>query len=179
MQDRRKAIGIWTSIIALLAVGCAVTNAPEGWRPSPRAMQTDTHGGWIYVKCASASERKAELGGELIAIGKDSIYVANETLHSVAISSVKSAQLGAYNPHTNEMAGLVFLGTLSSVSNGILLVFTAPLWIIGGSMATRARSFEPILEYPGRALSSFAPFARFPQGLPAGLDRSRITWNRS
>lgn len=171
MQDTRKLFRISVLCVSLCVAGCAVTHEPEGWLANPQAMQTDTYGGWVRVKLNSASKEKAELRGELIAIGKDSMYVANETFHSIAIFSIKSAQLAAYEPHTEEMGGLFILGTLSSISNGVFLLITAPMWIIGGSLTTRARSFEPIVRYPARELSRFAPFARFPQGLPAGIDR--------
>lgn len=174
MQGTRRQFSVSVLFICLCVAGCAVTHEPEGWLPSPQAMQTDTHGGWVHVKCNSASKEKAEIGGELIAIGKDSMYIANETFHSIAIFSIKSAQLVAYEPHTEEMGGLVFLGTLSSISDGLFLLFTAPMWIIGGSITTSARSYEPIVEYPRRELSRFAPFARFPQGLPAGIDRNQM-----
>jgi hypothetical protein len=46
--------------------------------------------------------------------------------------------------------------------------------MIGGSIATGSRSFEPIIDYPKKDLSRFLPFARYPQGLPDGIDRSQI-----
>jgi hypothetical protein len=72
------------------------------------------------------------------------------------------------------MGGLVLLGTLSTISNGAFLLFTAPMWIIGGSIATGARSFEPIVDYPKRDWGHLAPFARYPQGMPRGIDRKQI-----
>jgi len=174
MQGTRRLFRISVLFMSLCVAGCAVTHEPEGWLANPGAMQTDTYGGWVQVKLNFASEEKAELGGELIAIGKDSMYIANETFHSIAIFSIKSAQLVAYEPHTEEMGGLFILGTLSSISNGVFLLITAPMWIMGGSLTTRARSYEPIVEYPKKELSRFAPFARFPQGLPAVVDRNQM-----
>jgi hypothetical protein len=175
MQGSRRVIGILASIMSLFAAGCAVTHEPDDWLASPEAMQTDTHGGWIDLKYRSAPNKKTALGGELIAIGTDSIYVANETFHSVAISSINSAQLVAYESNAGAMGFMVFAGALSSISNGWFFGITIPMWIIGGGITTSQRSYEPIVEYPGRSMSRFAPYARFPQGLPPGLDRNRIT----
>jgi hypothetical protein len=48
------------------------------------------------------------------------------------------------------------------------------MWIIGGSIAATSRSFDPVVDYPSKPLIDFAPFARYPQGLPPGLDRGAI-----
>lgn len=174
MRDLKKTHSILLLFSSLLVVSCATTHAPRGWLASSSNMQTDVYGGWIEVEYYSASEEKAQLAGELIAISADSIFIANETFHAIAVSSVESARLVAYKSNAEWMGGLVFLGTLSTISNGRFLIFTAPMWIIGGSIASCVRSFEPIVDYPKQELSRFVPFARYPQGLPAGVDRNQI-----
>ncbi len=154
----------------LIFVGCAARYSPPGWLDSPREIQTGPYGGWLHVKTTA----KTETSGELIAIGRDSIFVANETLHAFALIDIESARLEAYGPDIALMGGWLVLGTLSSASNGWLCVFTGPMWILGGGTATILRSYEPILEYPDQELSSLLPFARFPQGLPTGIDRRSI-----
>jgi hypothetical protein len=49
-----------------------------------------------------------------------------------------------------------------------------PMWLKGGPIVASNRSYEPIIDYPEKPLKEFAPFARFPQGLPPGLDRGMI-----
>jgi len=93
---------------------------------------------------------------------------------AIALSDVQSARLAAYNANADRMGALVTLGTLSTISNGFYLVFTAPLWMIGGSVAAGRRSHEPILDYPEAKFQNFAPYARYPQGLPPGIDRRKI-----
>ena len=65
-------------------------------------------------------------------------------------------------------------GSLLTISNGLLLVFTFPLWLIGGTVASVSRSYDPVFTYPGTPLTEFAPYARYPQGLPPDLDRGTI-----
>ncbi len=174
MQNNNKTLTMFMLFFSLLVVNCATTHAPRGWLASASAIRTDTYGAWINVEYDSVSKEKAQLGGELIAISKDSIYIANETFYIIALSSIKSARLVTYKSNAEVIGGLVLLGTLSTISHGWFLIFTAPMWIIGGSIASGVRSFEPIVDYPKQELSRFVPFARYPQGLPAGIDRNQI-----
>jgi hypothetical protein len=166
-------VSIALLILSLLAVGCAARYSPRGYLEEPRKTQKDTFGGWVRLKIAEKDIRT--ISGELIALSSDSIFVANETFHALALSNIKSARLEAYNSQAGHMGALVGLGTLLTVSNGIGLLFTAPMWILGGGTATIFQSYEPIIEYPEQELDRLQPFARYPQGLPPGIDRSRIT----
>ena len=157
--------------LSLSVFGCAVTHAPRGWLESPNALKTDAYGGWIYIK----TNTEEYLAGELIAISSDSMFVANETFHAIARADIRSARLTAYKSNARLMGASVPLGTLLTVSNGAGLLFTAPMWIIGGTTAAIIRSHEPIIDYPDQGLNRFMPFARYPQGLPLRIDRKQIT----
>jgi hypothetical protein len=181
LRNRNRIVGISAFSLCLLAVGCAVTHTPQGWLSSPRAAQTDAYGGWVNVKYRPAPEisaKYARMEGELIAIGTDSMYVANDRFHGIAVSSIKSARLVTYKSNAGEMGVLVFLGTLSTISNGWFLGFTAPMWMIGGGITSSKLSYDAIVDYPNKELSRFAPYARYPQGLPSVIDRSRIKMKR-
>jgi len=173
MRSHNRTCAI-LSLLSCLVWGCAPTNAPRDWLASPEGTPRDVRGGWVKLQYTSAAKAKAQISGELIAISGDSLFIANDALQAIALSNIKSAQLEAYRSNSAGMGGLVFLGTLSTISNGLLLIFTAPVWIIGGSIATSARSFEPIIKYPKQEWSRFSPFARYPQGLPVGLARQQI-----
>ena len=161
---------IFVLFLPVFVLGCATTHAPRGWLENPNDLKTDSHGGWLNLE----TKTKTKLAGELIAISADSIFIVNELFHAIAQSDIRSARLVVYKSYAEGMGGLGFLGTLSTISHGIVLVFTAPLWIIGGSSAAAIRSFEPIIDYPKKELSRFAPFARYPQGLPSGINRNQI-----
>jgi len=61
------------------------------------------------------------------------------------------------------------MGALSTLSNGYLLVFTAPLWMIGGTIAAHSQYHAPIVKTPNEEWERVRPYARFPQGLPPGF----------
>jgi len=170
MPNREKNCKVSVLLMSCLFLSCAATHAPRGWLERPNDSQTDTFGGWLNLE----TKTKRKLAGELIAISNDSIFVVTETFDAVALTEIESARLVAYKSNIEDMSGLVAAGTLSTVTNGLLLVGTAPMWILGGSIATGIRSHEPIIDYPRKELSRFAPFARYPQGLPPGIDRGQI-----
>lgn len=69
-----------------------------------------------------------------------------------------------------KMAVWMFTGMLSTITLGFWLLYTIPVWAITGGIATGSTSREPVVSYPGYPLSSFRLYARFPQGLPPGID---------
>ena len=76
------------------------------------------------------------------------------------------------------MALWTVAGTLSTASHGVALLLSAPAWIIGGSVATTKVSHAPLITYPSRPWSDLARYARFPQGLPIGLDPATLQRKR-
>ena len=148
-------------LLPLLCYSCAATHAPQGWLGSAVNLQNDPYGGWLTVKTTT----KAKLAGEFIAISDDSIFVANETFFAIAKSDIKSARLAVYNSNAGAMGGLTALGTMATLSNGFFLVFTAPLWIIGGSAAAGARSFEPIVDHPKKEWEPLCPICALSAGI--------------
>lgn len=157
------------SAAALLALfaGCASTSAPSDWLDDPELAGLDGFGAWVEVQLETK-----RLSGELIAVSADSLFFADSTIRVVAVQRIASARLVAYDAPA--LVAPVLLGTLSTASHGLLLVFTAPMWIIAGSISAGARTYDPIIDYPEKRLAEFRPYARFPQGLPKGLDRGRI-----
>jgi hypothetical protein len=153
---------------------CATTKVPPHWLREPEEIPYEGYGGWIDVHTFN----KSRIAGEMIAISKDTVFVADIiTLHAVASNDILSARLTTYN--ATDMSGYVLLGTLSTISNGWYLIFSGPLWMIGGSIAARYRLYDPIIDYPQKPLEQFRLFARYPQGLPADLDRDGIKMKTS
>ena len=167
MQNHNYSFKIIVAGLCFLMTNCATTNVPSHWLNEPKFIASDAYGGWIEIKSL-----KNRIAGELIAISKDTVFIANGTIQTVASKDILSARLVIYDAPS--MVGYVFLGTLLTISNGFYLIFTAPMWIIGGSIAAVSRSYDPIIDYPQRPLEDFMPFARYPQGLPSGLDRNAI-----
>lgn len=167
---------IFLICIIFIASGCAsIYTPPRKWLEQPVKLQTNTYGGWIIIE----SRDDRWFTGELIAVSTDSIFIASERLLSIAKSDVTSARLIAYKSNSGMMGTLVLLGTLSTYFNGIFIVYTFPMWIIGGSIILIRRLCEPIIDYPKHKWDSFAKFARYPQGLPIDIDRSQIRIKRN
>lgn len=154
---------------ALLAAGCATNTAPPGFLPSPDEAQTEAYGGWIELRSA-AGGRNDRVDGELMAVTEDSVWVLGDSGAVVLpTAAVREGKLTAYRSGTGAVAGWTFLGVLSTVSNGVFLLGTAPLWIITGTVAGTRQSHIPERDVAPRAWSQLAPFARFPHGMPAGV----------
>jgi hypothetical protein len=162
------------TILCLLSIHCATTNAPDNWLPEPEASVADPYGGWIDIQ-----PRKGRIiSGELIAVSSDSVYLADSSMYALAKGNILNARVAYYDAGTELAMGAV-LGPFVTLSNGLFLIFTAPMWIIGGPIAASSRSFDPIVDYPKKPLEDFAKYARFPQGIPPDLDRASITMKKA
>jgi len=161
-----------SSVLALVLVvgGCASHTAPERFLPTPEQAQTDGYGGWIELGIRQGN-RRGSVKGELVAVTRDSVWVLGDTgaVVAVATATVHSGKLTGYNSRWGAVAGYTALGVLSTISNGWLLIFTAPTWVITGTVAGANESHAPQRKTPPLDWPDLAVFARFPQGLPAGL----------
>ena len=174
MQSHKKLKIAFLLLPILIYSGCAASNVPDNWLSEPEDMATNTYGGWITVDYSSNLKEEFRISGELIAISNDSVYVLNEIFYAISKNDILSARLVCYESNYGKMAPLVLLGTLSTISNGWFLIFTAPMWIIGGTISTATRSHAPIINFPQTDFDEFVPYARFPQGLPKGINRNKI-----
>ena len=158
--------------ITLMMNNCASTSAPTGWLPTAEESVTNPRGGWIEIEHMMGTITS----GELISIQEDSIFLfpLSSQLVSIPIDKIKSAKLAKYDSQLSKITQWAGLGTLSTLSHGFGLLFSAPVWIITGLWDGRKNSRSAILEYPDVPLSDFSKFARFPQGIPAALDRSTL-----
>lgn len=170
MNVRNKyAIGLL--LATFMTLHCARTYAPRGWLDDPVTLQTSAYGGWITVHLNDDSM----LSGELIAVGVDSLYIAGNMLLPIALANIRGARLVCYRSDSNQLSIFTVLGMLvTPFANGAFSLFTFPMWFIGGSVATSARSYQPVIEFPEQPWYKFRPFARFPNQLPHQLDRSQI-----
>ncbi|MBI1807349.1 MAG: hypothetical protein HYR76_09900 [Ignavibacteria bacterium] len=168
MQNHNILYSIATVMICAFLTSCASTRAPSGWLPDADQARSSMFGGWVEIK-----SRQGQIWGELIAVSDDTVFVADTTLRAITSTEILSARLVTYDG--GGLMGLsVLLGTLSTISNGGFLILTAPMWLIGGSIAATSRSYDPIIDYPAKPLKQFVPFARYPQGLPPNIDRTTV-----
>jgi hypothetical protein len=64
------------------------------------------------------------------------------------------------------------LGVMSTFSHGVFLVLTAPVWAGVGAYATSVYTRAPLVMT--LSVEALRPYARFPQGIPPGLDRGTL-----
>jgi hypothetical protein len=160
-------------LLLLTVAACASNPAPRGALPSEENVDRSPYGGWIYVE---RNARQA-VQGELLSARDDSVVVLTEDgAQTVAREAIQYAEVGVFEA---QMAGLTtwtVVGTLSTISNGLFLIFTAPMWIIGGGFSLARVSKQPIYKWnENEPLSSLARFARFPGGMPDNVDRTTLT----
>jgi hypothetical protein len=116
--------------------------------------------------------------GELIAVSDDSVFALTQAaeFRAVAQADVSRAVVASYASQYEMLAAWSMIGTVATVSHGWFAFLTAPVWLIAGPIATAAQSRAP-LEDVAPTRSSWTDvnmYARFPQGLPLGLDRSQL-----
>jgi hypothetical protein len=162
---------------ALLAAACQANPAPKQWLPTPDQAPAWTHGGWIDVVLRDSALRGAASfrAGELLAVSPDSVWVLTEQgAVGVAAADAGRATVIGWDPETYLLTAWTLIGTVSTLSNGAFLLFTAPAWLIGGGLTTAAQSKRPVLRTDRNAWLELRLYARFPQGLPPGLDLTTL-----
>jgi hypothetical protein len=167
----KNGLGVLCLLASSLAWGCARNTAPSGWlSPAPQASR-EAYGGWAMVSDSAG----AQTSGELIAVTRDSVYLLSSVgLTVVSMRTVAKLNVTGYNAQPSAIALWGLAGTLGTISHGFLLIFSAPVWIITSSIAASAHSREPREIYPGVGLDQLRIYARFPQGIPAGVDRAQL-----
>jgi hypothetical protein len=166
--------GRWRASAAILAVsmglGCAGHSAPAGFLPRTAEAGAHTLGGWVDVSVRGGG-RLTRAAGELIAITADTLWVLESTgVTVVPMRNVMGGQLVGYDSDSGMVGVTSVVGVLSTAANGVFLMLTAPMWMIGGSFAAVSQSKVAIDKLPGVDINQAAAFARFPQGIPPGLN---------
>lgn len=156
---------------AVLLFSCSTVKAPRGSVPKREAMATDAYGGWITLSLIN-NENAVE--GEFIAVNSDSLHVmVRDKVQSFATTEISSARVVLFNTDIGRYATWTILGSLATLSNGGLLIFTFPMWLITGIVTGSAESNRiNFYDYPTSDWSELNKFTRFPQGIP---DEVKIT----
>jgi hypothetical protein len=170
-----SALPAWAALLAACcAAGCASRLAPKDWLPLAVDAQSDAHGGWISLEVKGPSATTVHQG-ELLAVSADSIFVLEDsTCFGVPTAQVAEATLMGYDSDKGKLGLWTFAGTLSTASHGWGLILSAPVWLITGITGTAVQSHAPQMKLRSSSWARARAYARFPQGLPDGLDRSSL-----
>ncbi|HYV96951.1 MAG TPA: hypothetical protein VE967_05815 [Gemmatimonadaceae bacterium] len=169
--DRLRRAGL--AAFLLLAAGCTSNPAPNLWLSTPKTQQRDPYGAWIVL----TPSRGPRVTGEFLAADRDSVFVLSmdDSVRAIAFADVKEAQIAYYDASTDELGVWNFAGVLSTLSNGGFLILTAPMWLIGGSIAAANQSQAPMRYlHDAGAWAAVKMFARYPAGVPAGMPRKML-----
>jgi hypothetical protein len=184
--DHRTRLAVAGACLAVAAAGCARSPAPAGAVPRPAGAEADPYGAWIHVERGRGTAparaglqverdgRGPAVAGELLAVDRDTVFVLTQdgAVRGVPLDSVREATIAWYQGHADHLAIWTLLGTVSTISNGWLLILTAPTWLIAGSAASAAESRAPLVRVPARTSWTAARmYARYPAGLPPDLPR--------
>ena len=161
-------------------MSCTTVRTPAGFLPNRKEVQYDSQGGWMaLIYHSSYNSSLIANGGELIAIDKDSVYILSpdENFTIISTNNIEQAALVIYKRDPKGFVIWWILGTLSTISNGLFAIFTAPLWLITGTTVTATEASRPNkLYYPGTPWQEMGKFARFPQGIPEGLNPKELKY---
>lgn len=169
MSPRSARLVLGAACCALVAA-CAGNPAPSGWLPGPEDAPQDPYGAWIVVR----ENDTRETSGELIAVHEDSIFVLTQSgrLAGFAHGEIERARIAYYDAQWGGLVAWTLVGSLATISNGYFALITFPLWLLVGSISAADESRAPLESVSQESeWVEMRTFARFPQGMPQGLDR--------
>jgi hypothetical protein len=118
------------------------------------------------------------VSGELLAVGETEIHVLEDRgTRSIAIADVRSVSVELYPSRGGAMVLWTALGTVSTLSHGLLLIFSAPTWVVVGATTAGVSGLNNDIDIPRDKLPKLWQFARFPAGLPATWSTAAATRN--
>ena len=170
MPRRRDSSRRATALAAMVLLGigaCARSSpAPRSWQRSAGEAARSVHGSWIVVE----TRRGSTVGGELLAVDRDYLHVAvPPDVIRVAVGDLAKVRLVRFEGDIDSKLSLGIVGTLSTLTHGVFLVFSAPIWMISTTVATRTESSAGVYDSSPVDLGVLQQFSRFPQGLPPGF----------
>lgn len=160
---------VWLFLLGGIMTGCVASIGPHGWLPHPKDALCDTYGAWLAVEYTSVGGVSVA-EGEFIALDSASVYILNESgMGIIPIIKIQKATLAAYRE--SGMIGIwALLGTISSASHGYFAGISLPIWLVAGISNASAESSSGIVKSSFINGAEFTKYARFPQGLPEGID---------
>lgn len=169
-----------------LISGCAIVKTPAGFLPRGKKAESNVYGSWMAAICQTPQDsiNQVAIGAELIAIQNDSVYLLSpDTLCVVSIHSIEHATIVTHKYDVGIFAlwtGLALtpnlIGMVATEYAGGFMMIGIPLAVTGliTSLIDAKNSYK--IEYPGDVYSvrEMNKFARFPQGIPVGLNPKNL-----
>lgn len=164
---------IYAVVLIAMVTGCKTISAPKGSVPKRKQLPLDAYGAWFSGR---QSAQKMLVQGELIAIENDSIFILSaDELKGIPAKEIDSAGVIVFNTEENTYAIWTGLLTAASLTTGYFAGLTLPLSLGVGIVTTRDEANRiNSFDFPQNSWPTISKFARFPQGMPPGIDRKSI-----
>jgi hypothetical protein len=165
-----------TLCLGFVLAACSTVDMPRNLPEATEAL-TMANGGWIVITTADSAKHR----GELIALQQDTIFMMEYgALTLIPFTGVSYAKVFLTDyPMASSGGSAVWIvgGVVSSAALGWGAIFAIPLWLIVGGINADVLARDADkgdVMFPPGDLKQFCMFARYPQGLPANVERSRI-----
>lgn len=163
--------------------GCQKPMIPGSYMQKPVDATMGIKGSWIVINTHNDTLPLAEksISGELMAIQSDTVYLLTDSaLMAVNRDMISSAVLYLFNPQSAIAPIIAGVFSMPSVfgaiikEEGAFLILGVPLLITGTIMGLNEGKGN-VMKYPDKyQFNDLTKFARFPQGLPSGLDPEKL-----
>ena len=154
----------------LFLSGCATNWVPDRWLASPEQSQVQGYGGWVTVTF-NAPPKRPPVGGELISVASDQLIILTPSgAVDVSKDGTKRVVVDGYEQDVRPVRRAWLIGSLPSISHGYFAAITVGLWSAAAQAALREAYSYARVTYPAQPWPDLRRYARFPQGLPTGLD---------
>jgi len=166
------------ALVGFALCGCAAQSAQldrsHGFGGTPADVPVDqvpVRGHQVDIEGFSQSARRFSVSGELLAVDANNLWVleATNAITPVSRQEVLEIKIELYDSGSEISVWWTVIGTLSTISHGILLIITGPVWIVSGGTASFGASQANNLYVSADEAGELFQFARFPQGLPPGF----------
>jgi hypothetical protein len=163
-------------LLCALVAACASNPAPRSALPTAAQAARGGKGAWVVVQYKDG----ARLAGELIACSDGQVFIFNPpALVGVPEEQIVEGLVVTQRTAEWSLVAWGIVGTLSTISHGILAIISGPIWI-GTTIASAAyESRQGLYRYPAESWQDLRRWARFPQGLPRGVDAVALVKGRS
>jgi hypothetical protein len=162
-------------ITLIFLFSCASLTAPSEYVPSFNKAKTYPYGSYIELE----TKGKLKISGEFIGISENNIFIRKgDTIYFLPIGDIEGAVIISNRPDNFSMVFIslfTLLGTFSTVTHFVLLIFTAPGWILSGALSGVIIVNEPVIKIKKRDdLNKVIYLSRYPQGIPEEIKQKSI-----
>jgi hypothetical protein len=176
---------LFVSGFILFLSGCSSSKVPVSYSYNKRELRKEITGSWTEVKLnpTDTTGQKTAISGELIAIQSDTVYILTSMgLQGIHEYNINEAVVYMYRNQAGMYATITLLLYIPDIVAAIItgypyfLLIGLPWIVMGSTIALIETSNQSnLLNYPfGNQFQELKKFARFPQGIPPGIDKSRL-----